>query len=125
MGKNRNRSKLQNGLRSKFGSQPSAFSPQPSAEFTLLRGKISANSEETERSGWEPVHTEGVCSGGKQVMFEPIRFRWVSSPCLTHLNMHPVGHALVDEEIDDILEITEITRLKIKVKRTKKLTTIF
>jgi len=66
------------------------------------RDKISANSEETERSGREPVHTEGVCSGGKQVMFEPMSFRWVSSPCLTHLNMHPVGHVLVNEEIDDI-----------------------
>jgi len=75
---------------------------QHSAEFTLLRDKISANSEETERSDREPVHIEGVCSEGKQVMFEPIRFRWVSSPCLTHLNMHPVGHVLVNEEIDDI-----------------------
>jgi len=85
-----------------------AHSLQLSAEFTLLRDKISANSEETERSGREPVHTEGVCSEGKQVMFEPIRFRWVSSPCLTHPNMHPVGHVLVNEEIADILGITEI-----------------
>jgi len=94
-----------------------ALRSQP--EFTLLRDKISENSEETERSDREPVHTEGVCSGGKQVMFEPIRFRWVSSPCLTHPNMHPVGHVLVNEEIDDILEILEITRYKIKVKRSK------
>jgi len=87
-----------------FGGVP-AHSIQPSAEFTLLRDKISANSEEAERSGRESVHTEGVCSGGKQVMFEPMSFRWVSSPCLTHLNMHPVGHVLVDEEIDDIFKL--------------------
>jgi len=31
--------------------------------------------------------------------------RQLSSPCLTHLNMHPVGHVLVNEEIDDIFKL--------------------